>query len=144
MNDGKVAEAGVLFEELERTWFASPTLLANLAGCQMRTGRLEQGLATLDRAMRHLTPTPGMRNNRGLALQLLGRREEALEEFSRAVNEDPAYEPARINHIRLLASGGTADNAAAIREGERYLGDFPRSRNAPAIQEILDSLCVAR
>lgn len=145
MNDGRVAEAGSVFAELERTWRASPTLLANLAACQMRTGRLEEGLATLDRATRHLTPTPGMRNNRGLALQLLGRREEAMREFESAIADDPRYEPARVNLIRLLAtSQDERERTRALDEGRGFLEDFPQSGQAPVVRSIVDTLQVSR
>jgi tetratricopeptide (TPR) repeat protein len=139
MNSGQVEEAAATFEDLARAGRSTPTLLSNLASCQMRLGRLHEGLATLDRATEHLTPTPGMRNNRGLALKLLGRHDEARIEFARAIAEDPAYEPARVNLISLLTLD-RPDPPVARREAEDFLRQFPRSPRALIVQGLLDSL----
>lgn len=60
----------------------------------------------------------GGRNNRGLYLSLLGRREEALEEFSRAASDNPLgpanAQPALTNETSVLISLGRRDRARAV------------------------------
>ncbi len=136
MNEGRAAEAERVFRELVTTWHRTPTLLANLAGCQLRLGKNEEGLATLDEAIRSSTPTPGMRNNRALALQALGRLDEARREFEAALARDPRYRPARVNLIFLLAGAMQKPEEARI-EANRYLELFPNGPEAARVRELL-------
>jgi|GEM_PF-192395 len=52
--------------------------------------------------------------NMGLCYAFLGRRQEALAALDRALELDPAYEPAQTNRVRVLA----------MQEGERLAADF--------------------
>ena len=140
LNEGRVEEAEPVFEELRRTWRRTPTLTANLAACRLRRGHYEEGLALLDEATRNSSPTSGMRNNRGLALQMLGRVDEALREFAAAAADDPHYQPARINRIRLLATEGEVEAARA--EGGEFLRRFPGSPHSATVRAVLDTLAV--
>jgi tetratricopeptide (TPR) repeat protein len=119
----------------------TPTLLANLAACQMRLGRLEEGLATLDEATRLTPPTPGMRNNRGNALRLLGRTAEARREFERTIVEDPSYLAARVNLISLLAFD-LRDSLAARASAGEFLRLFPGAPETASVRAVFDSLRV--
>jgi len=136
MNQGRAAEAEEIFRELVATWHRTPTMLANLAGCELRQGRYADGLATLDEANRLSTPTVGMLNNRGLALQGLGRHDEARREFEAALARDPHYRPARVNLVLLLA-GPLDDAEAARREARRYLELFPNGPEVGRMEELL-------
>ncbi len=104
----------------------------------MRLGHLEEGLATLDEATKGSTPTAGMRNNRGIALKLLGRRDEARGEFEAAIAEDPSYRPARVNLLQMLIEDGRA--ADACRIADDFLRRFPDAPEAARIRALSDSL----
>jgi protein O-mannosyl-transferase len=141
MNQGRAAEAETIFRDLVAHWKRTPTLLANLAGCQMRLGRLEDGLATLDEATKISTPTPGMRNNRGIALMQLGRAAEARREFEAAIADDPSYAPARVNLTFLLARD---DAPAARSQAEEFLRRFPGAAEAARVRALVDTLGTGR
>lgn len=139
LNEGRASESEAIFRELLRDWKRTPTLLANLANAQMRQGRLEEGLATLDEAERGMTPTAGMRNNRGIALKLLGRRAEARRQFEAAIAQDPSYRPARVNLIDLLLAD-RLDPEAGRRAAGDFLARFPSAPETPRIRALVDSL----
>lgn len=139
MNEGDVAAAEAVFADLSAHWRATPTLQTNLATCQMRLGKLEEGMATLDRATRYLALTPGMRNNRGLVLKLPGRFDEARRDFEWAAAEDPTYEPVRINLISLPVLD-QPDPVRARRKAQDSFRRFRGSPRAPVVRALMDSL----
>jgi predicted Zn-dependent protease with MMP-like domain len=65
-------------------------------------GRSDEALAWLDEALKHNPEGAEAHNGRGEILWDHGRFEEALREFSRAVEADLAFHPARLNKIELL------------------------------------------
>ncbi|MBK8231955.1 MAG: hypothetical protein IPK72_15540 [Candidatus Eisenbacteria bacterium] len=138
MNENRAAEAERVFSDLYRNWRQSPSLLANLAGCQLRLGKFEEGLRTLDQATANSTPTAGMRNNRGLALRALGRHQEARSEFEQAIVQEPDYRPARANLVFLLARELALPEEARTAAAE-YLRRFPKGPEADAVRAVLGS-----
>jgi O-antigen ligase/tetratricopeptide (TPR) repeat protein len=98
--DGRPAEAARVLEGAQALdWHGAPGAQtvagSNLAAAYLRLGKPVQA----ERAARQaLTHTPGYadaRFNLAKALELLGRRREALEEYRRILAEQPDYEPAR-------------------------------------------------
>jgi len=80
-----------------------------------------------------------MRNNRGNALRLLGRRDEARREFERAIQEDSGYLPARVNLLSLLVFD-IGDAKAARAHASDFLRRFPSAPEAGQVRALLDSL----
>lgn len=79
---------------------------------QRDSGRLEQAVRTLDRAVERVTDSASPALLRGLMLADLGRHAEANESFALALRIDPANEQAR----GLLGSSGTSAVAGASIE----------------------------
>lgn len=143
LNRGRAAEAEAVFRDLAEHWRASPTLLANLANAQIRLGRYEEGLTTLERATRGSTPTPGMRSDRGIALWRMGQAEEAERQFRAAIEQAPDYLPAQVNLISLLASEAESDEprrSEAIARADRFLAEHPESAFARTVRELRERL----
>lgn len=78
----------------ERPVQVEPLVYRLRAECNWRLGRPERALADLDpyiqlRALKEERPDPRAHNFRGLALGVLGRLEEALQEFTRGIEANP-------------------------------------------------------
>lgn len=69
-------------------------------------GQYDLAIADFSKAM-ELSPEGALQwNYKGMALEKLGRKEEALEYYNKALQIDPNYELAKSNKDRLMASTG--------------------------------------
>ena len=85
----------------------------------LREHRNEQALAAFDRALEKYPELPSVRVNRGIALQRLGRSDDALRSF-REEEARTASPNATLGVARLLREGGNPE--AALRALNRIAG----------------------
>ena len=85
----------------------------------------DQALESFDRALTRLPDAPEIHNNRGLALQDMGRLDAALAAFEHAIGLQPEAAAAHHNRGDALAELGRLDGAlAAFAEALRLAPDF--------------------
>jgi tetratricopeptide (TPR) repeat protein len=95
----------------------------------------EAGLRFLDEALRRDPAAADAHEHRGLALERLGRRAEALQALETACRVDPADPTAHFNLALVYARAGRL--AEARRAAERALALDPSS---PHTRELLAAL----
>ena len=107
-----------LAEERMRASIAADATIAdfhnNLALLLRDTGRVEEAIGALERAIALSPRWQDAHNNMGLALEAAGRWDEAIAAYRTAIEVQPAYAPARQNLARVLLARG--DFAAGWRE----------------------------
>ncbi|MCO5168131.1 MAG: tetratricopeptide repeat protein [Planctomycetes bacterium] len=105
-------------EDLDRAVVLSPTtpeLYHNRANARSAAGDVEGALADLDRAI-DLAPGAGALVNRGVLRARRGRHEEALQDYARALELDPAMAHAYMNRGSLFIDRGELSRAQADLE----------------------------
>ena len=111
---GRTAEAEHLFREILRADPAHGYANSMMGALRLQQDRASEALPFLATAARHLSD-PGTLINYGLALDRLGRSEEALLAFDRALALNPALFAAHYNRGNaLLALGRLAEAVAAF------------------------------
>jgi Tfp pilus assembly protein PilF len=101
-NAGKLIEAEQICQQITNS---KPNLfdaLHLLAVVQSRLGKMEEALASYDRALQVRPDYAEALYNRGTALSLLGRFEEALASYDRALKVRPDYAEALRNRGLIL------------------------------------------
>ena len=98
--------------------------LEAIASLHLVLGQPHQALDAYDRCLSVTTGNPRILNQRGVALYMIGRSNDAEESFRRAVAEDPVYAPAHNNLGAILWESGHAREATnSFRRASR--GDRP-------------------
>lgn len=121
---GRMPEAERAWREILSRKPEDPDALHMLGFILATTGRADEGLALLGRAIDKAPRVAGLRSNRAVALHRLGRDDEAERDLRRALELDPR-QPAALDllgNIRLKQ--GRADEAAAAYR--RALAVAPR------------------
>jgi tetratricopeptide (TPR) repeat protein len=90
-----------------------PLAHRDLGNALQQAGRLEEALASFDRALALKSDIADLHNNRAVVLTALGRPAEALESYSRAVALKPDYAQAYNNRGALLSSQKRLSEALA-------------------------------
>lgn len=91
-----------------------PDDLAALARLRQQLGEHGRALALLDELVRREPGDARWRNDRGVSLLLLGRREEAAAELRAALERDPGLLSAALSLGTLLSSSGRAAEAREV------------------------------
>lgn len=94
-------------------------LAAHSALCDLvaRTGTPQEAETQYDKTIAQLKDQPLLYNNRGTFLQSLGRHDDALKDFSKAVQIDPRYVPAWTNRgFAQLMLGRDAEAEADLNK----------------------------
>jgi protein O-mannosyl-transferase len=78
----------------------APDVERNLALAHHLSGNSAEGIRVLETALKGGTATPEMHNSLGLIYGETGRRQEAVQQFQRALQLNPNFEPAR-NNLRV-------------------------------------------
>ena len=81
-----------------------PLAHRDLGNALQQSGRLDEALASYDRALALKNDIADLHNNRAITLVALGRADEALESYGRAVALKPDYAQAYNNRGALLSS----------------------------------------
>ena len=120
LDDEKVRTVGLLARHAERSR-RSARAWAWLGEALTQSGRFEQGLEALDRALALDSRRPWLRTWRGEALLRLGRLPEAERELDLAVRADPADGRARafrgrVRFLRGRFAGAVSDLELAARD----------------------------
>lgn len=88
-DQGKYPEAIVEFKKALEKVPDEPTVLANLADCQMRSGQNEDALASYKRALEKKPDDSSLWINYGTVLNNLGKTTESKEAFQKAATLNP-------------------------------------------------------
>ena len=88
---------------------------ANLGAIALRRGDARQALWYLTRAVRRRPDRATIRYNHALALHLLGRDPEALDQLRVAADADPADAGVRFSRVVALALGKFDDAAESFK-----------------------------
>ncbi|HEX4328105.1 MAG TPA: tetratricopeptide repeat protein [Burkholderiales bacterium] len=110
---GRVAEAMAIYEQVLRNAPEHPDALHYLGVACRQTGRTAQALDLLARAVRARPDAPMAHNNLGNARLALGQLEEALGCFNRAIELAPAYAGAHNNRGGVLVRLNRPEEALA-------------------------------
>jgi Flp pilus assembly protein TadD len=102
MKKGDLNGAG---EHLQRAlqWTQNPIWQANLGGLYYRQGKYEAALEQFGKALSGMSDSPALRDNIGLTLMALGRKQAAANQFEEALRIDPNYSQARA-HLQQLVN----------------------------------------
>lgn len=87
-----------------------------LGQVQRHQGRYEDALASADEALRFAPRMRGLRHNRGIALEKLGRTEEALTIFEALAREDLETPELALNFARTLYHQHRTEDAEKVLE----------------------------
>jgi tetratricopeptide (TPR) repeat protein len=110
----------VAFEGFAAAWPEHPDLWNNLALAALNDGAYELSERAYRRALRLKPKDAHLRNDIGILLEGLGRREEAVLQYREAARLAPEDDICRANLADVLAALGRTDEAlAAYREAER-------------------------
>jgi tetratricopeptide (TPR) repeat protein len=93
---------------------ASPNDLADLARLHMGMKEYDKSLTLLDELVRREPGNARWRNDRGVVLILLGRKEEAVAELRLSLEKDPGMLSAALSLGTLLSSTGRGAEASAV------------------------------
>ncbi|GHF31358.1 hypothetical protein GCM10017044_28620 [Kordiimonas sediminis] len=92
----------------------NPVFLSHLAIQTMQTGDYEQALALFDHILKILPNDVATHTSRGHALKTLGRQEDAVEAYHRAITYGPAHGDAWYGLANLKTYRFTADEISAM------------------------------
>ncbi|MFO0562794.1 MAG: tetratricopeptide repeat protein [Polyangiales bacterium] len=106
--------------------------LSVLAGAQRALGRIDEALATADRALTHFANGSGAHAERSEALRALRRFDEAIEAGKRAAAIAPASWEAQWALVQALAAAGQSDEAERIADERASSSTHPRMKAIPA------------
>lgn len=115
ISTGDMAEA----ERETRTYIAAlpgPEAWTLLGQVQRHQGRYEDALASADEALRFAPRMRGLRHNRAIALEKLGRTEEALTIFESLAREDLETPDLALNFARALYHQQRTEEAETVLE----------------------------
>lgn len=105
----------------------------NLANILLREGRYREAAEIFVEQLIVEPDDPALRSGLATALLQLGRVDQALKEFDRAIESDPLFLPAYFNRGLAHERGGDLDAAIAdYRSALRYDSDYPPAREALA------------
>src|SRR6202030_3130189 len=91
-------------------------------------GHYQEGMRELFTAIEQNQNLPFGRNSLGVALHMLGRKQEAIEQFQESIRLQPANAEAHTNLGNSLLEEGNLDDA--IREYTAAVGIAPAMPNA--------------
>ena len=89
-------------------------ILSHLGQVLGRTGRVDEALPLLERAVERAPDAPATHTNLGVALMTQGRIRDAEREFRRALELDPSSPEALLNLARVLGATGRRDEAEEV------------------------------
>jgi tetratricopeptide (TPR) repeat protein len=123
---GRLQAAESLYREVLAAAPDHATATHFLGVCLVRTRRVEEGLAALERSMRTLGADAKYRHNHALMLAQAGRLDAAERELRTAIALDPAGAASHY-YLGLVCQrlGRPADAAAAFRDGVAKAPDDP-------------------
>lgn len=101
---------------------ARPDHLVKLARERIAAGDAHAAVHLLSELVRHGDAFADAHNLLGLALAMVGRREDALAEFDRALALNPRYVDAHLNRAVTLNELGRTDEAAQEFQDAQQLG----------------------
>lgn len=110
---GQLAEARSLCLSLLNLFPDDVEILLISAQTELQAGVPETAIRLLDRALSKAPGSAAALYNRGVALQSIGRLDEALQSYSDAVAREPAHANAHYNRGVLLQQLGRNDDAVA-------------------------------
>ncbi len=104
----------------------------------MKNGKWEQAIDAYEETLTLNASTPQPHGNLGLCYARLGRKEDAIKSFDRALAIDPNYELALVNkmYTENLSPGKVLDSPTRIVE---YYKDYS-AENKSYIQELADEM----
>jgi protein O-mannosyl-transferase len=126
---------GLAYRDAETLWLdtiaknpSAEMAFVNLGILQQESGRLDDALASYDRALALDPAAADVHRNRGNALAAQGRVDAALESFATALRLDPS--DARTRNSRANTLAGAGRHGEAIVEYEGALAIDPRYADA--------------
>lgn len=129
-NQGRIELAEQLFRFYLGHWPADPVALYSLAVILLRRADPAEALLLLERGVRDVPGFAPLWFAHATALQGVGRRDEALTSYQRAIDLKPDYTEALINSGVLLRE--LLQHAAALERFQRVLALQPANETALA------------
>jgi predicted O-linked N-acetylglucosamine transferase (SPINDLY family) len=130
---GNAAAAVPILRSLAEAQPRDAQVLFYLGTAELQLGHAAPAAEAL-RASLRLAPNPNSFNNLGLALQRMGRPEEALPAFDRAIQSSPGFADAHYNRAVTLQALGRLDDAlAGYEKAVRLQPDFVNALNNKAV-----------
>ena len=132
LRNGQVGEAIAHYKKAVAINPESAEMQYNLGNALARKGEWADAIACYQAALtteRDAVKAAKVRNNLGAALEKLGKSDEALEQFSKALQINADYPEAHSNLARMLAQRGRRDDAVAhLREALRLRPGYEEAR----------------
>jgi tetratricopeptide (TPR) repeat protein len=132
LRNGQVDEAIAYYKKAVTINPGSAEMQYNLGNALARKGNWADAIACYQAALsteRDFVKAAKIRNNLGAALEKLGKSDEALEQFSQAVQINGNYPEAHCNLARMLAQLGRRDEAVGhLREALRLKPGYEEAR----------------
>ncbi|HGY54755.1 MAG TPA: glycosyltransferase [Caldithrix abyssi] len=127
MSEGNLREALDGFDQVLQENPLSAQALLGRAMCLRGLGQAESALEAVQKFMKWQPQNAAGRNLYGILLSESGRKEEALEQFTRAVESDPAYIEVQRNYAQTLVDLEDYGNGikAYVRILENHPDDVP-------------------
>jgi predicted O-linked N-acetylglucosamine transferase (SPINDLY family) len=132
---GRLAEAERVYHAVLRQHPTHTEAWHCLGVIALQTGRLEQAIELIGKAIALREPVAATHNNRGIALWQLGRREAALTSFDRTLELDPDAAETHANRAVVLLELGRPGEALA--GFDRAIGLRPDHTDAHANRGLL-------
>lgn len=114
------------------------TTLQTLAGLQMKNNKMDEGLATIEKAANHSSASSFQIYNMGRMLMNLGKNEEALNIFQTGESRLGNTWPLNVGLARAYSALGKYD--IALAHAEKALENAPNQPNKTAVQGMIDKL----
>ena len=149
-NDAKDSYTEAIFQaetsEVEVDSDLKAALFANRAACFMSLDEPEQCLSDCDRALALKTPYPRVRCRRFWALRKTGKKNDALAELKKAIEEDPEIEKTHAKELREIQKEADEETEKLKEEalgqlkdlGNKFLGLFGLSTDNFQMQKNPD------
>ena len=132
LRSGQLDEAITHYRQAVRSKPESAEMQVNLGNALARKGSWDDAITCYQAALRterDTIKTARVRNNLGAALEKIGKPDEALEQFSEAVQINGDYPEAHYNLGRMLAQLGRRDEAVMhLREALRLKPGYEAAR----------------
>ena len=115
---GKYPEAIVEFKKALEKIPDEPTVLANMADSQMKSGQLDEALANFEKALVSSPEDAALWTNKGVVLGKLGKTAESRDAFKKAAELDPAAAGQSFYNLgaTLVNNGQAKEAAEAFRQ----------------------------
>ena len=152
INEGKLAEAEVIYRELVKAETLDHVVFTNLATICSLKGKKDEAIKLLNKALKYKPKFADAQNNLAILQKDQGNLNTAINSFKKAIEFKPEYPEAHYNlGISLIQKGNVNPAIESFKQAVKYRPNYPEAlfslgnayKNKGEIKNSIDSYNLA-